>query len=59
MKRFYIWWDVGSCNDGDHDTGFTSFPTLVEVMNKAEELKVRYYDVSYTIVEGVLIEDHE
>ncbi len=51
--KYWLYYNIGACNDGDHDYGLESFQTLVEVQDRIIELKKRdYMGGYYTIIRG-------
>ncbi len=40
--RWFVYWNLGSCNQGDHDCDLQEFSSLAEAEDKVKELKGRY-----------------
>lgn len=38
MKRFWVYWDIGSCEKGNHSVGIDCFDTVEEAVKKRDQL---------------------
>ena len=41
MKRFFVYYDYGSCNDGSHSSGLEAFDTLEEAQDYCSSIQSR------------------
>ncbi len=57
--KYYLWYNYGGCNTGDHSTGVEEFSTLAAAHVRVEELKGLDCDVSYVIYLGNKVEESE
>lgn len=55
---FYVYYNSGSCNFGDHDSGLEEFPSLEAALEFIEEKK-KHWDIdgSWCIIRGEILED--
>ncbi len=50
---FYVYYNYGSCNEGDHDCGLVQFATLIQAIDFIREKKDSSgYDGQFTLVKG-------
>lgn len=54
---FFVYWDKGCCNDGDHSTGLEEFDTAKEALEKIKEIKqYNFFNGYITMIEGETVE---
>lgn len=51
---FFVYWDKGSCNDGDHDTGLEEFDSAKAALERIKEIKSFNFAFNgyVTLIEG-------
>ena len=52
MKKFYLYYQFGACNEGDHSCGLECFDTVEEAMARLAEIREREYDAEIVVLEG-------
>jgi hypothetical protein len=57
-NRYYLYYDFGSCNDGDHCHGLEIFETVEAVEARATDLKEAYHAWNLnhmTVIHGTIV----
>lgn len=55
-ERYYVYYDAGSCHDGDHSTGMEEFPTEAAArafMSRWHAENYTYGENGCTLIRGV------
>ena len=52
--RYWVYWDKGRCNDGDHDSGFEPFDSYELAVQKANDVRSYNWYSGYGTVSIVI-----
>ncbi len=56
-RIYFVFYDFGSCNYGDHQTGLEPFSTEEAARTRIAQLKKEQYDPTISLIRGEMLDD--